>query len=61
MSFTTAADLGVFIGNVSEAIRDTVYSEAMLLFSGAADKSNSHIWDYLKDGQVMFWNDCVQY
>lgn len=61
VSFTSAADLGVYIGNVSETTRDTVYSQGMQLFSGAADTGGSHIWDYLKDGQVMFWYACVQF
>ena len=61
VTFTTAADLGAYIGNVSETTRNMVYSQAMQLFAGAAGNDGSHIWDYLKDGQVMFRNHYVQH
>ena len=48
--FDTAADLGAYIGNLTNASTAAINDLGQRLFTGQTDNSGNHIWQYLANG-----------
>lgn len=50
LAFDESADLGKWIGEISDAARASVERDSQALMMGLPDSGGAYIWDYLGDG-----------